>query len=517
MSPEGNKLKRKERPAQSMLDVKEFVESMAAEGVAVPRHGLNSTLRIPREALVQKVVQLAEENERNVYIRGAAGTGKTVLLELIALHLQSVGKRAVFIQHSSELEDCRGDIDEILRDKKPLYVLVDEAHMTPANNAVWMYLKKPQSPFITIAAGIPGDSRSSAMFSRHIEVKEMFLTVEELISPEVVKFYAGRLSESLRIKGIVVDAAGEECAATVNKLLSFAHMFTNGHSFPCLKMAEFFVTAECERCRDTHISGADMEVSLTQSLSSPAFGTVYNTIYNRCYHMIAGNTFERLISAWWSDAAMSEAVLDELTRLGLWLREDNCLISLLLQQVVLKKRGDAGRLRFDNVSQDNFGNVLVYALSSLRKKHFQQMTVGEVLARERCEDGIGLFIGAELSGIEGIYLSPQHALPRPGQRRGRPPSVNYYLNHVLDMYLELTRNGSLLKDHFKRFQPEGKYHGKAFAVLDIELVETTPPKPLPEEVREFERCRYTYIHSLNTLYRGTDIFKAGVIPLTISS
>lgn len=517
LSPEGNKLKRKERPAQSMLDVKEFVESMTAEGVAVPRHGLNSTLRIPREALVQKVVQLAEEIEQNVYIRGAAGTGKTVLLELIALHLQSVGKRAVFIQHISELQDCWGDIHEILRDKKPLYVLVDEAHMIPANDPVWMYLKKPRSPFITIAAGIPDDSRSSAMFSRHIEVKEMFLTVEELISPEVVKFYADRLSESLRIKGIVVDAAGVECAATVNKLLSFAHMFTNGHSFPCLKMAEFFVTAECERCRDTHISGGDMEVSLTQSLSSPAFDAVYDTIYHRCYHMIAGNTFERLISAWWSDAGMSEAVLDELTRLGLWLREDNCLISLLLQQVVLKKRGDAGRLEIENVSQDNFGNVLVYALSSLREKHFQQMTVGEVLARERCEDGIGLFIGAELSGIEGIYLSPQHALPRPGQRGGRPPSVDYYLNHVLDMYLELTRNGSLLKDHFKRFQPGGKYHGKAFVVLDIELAKTTPPKPLPEEVREFEHCRYTYIHSLNTLYRGTDIFKAGVIPLTISS
>ena len=245
MSPEDNILKRKERPAQSMLDVKEFVESMVAEGVAVPRHGLNSTLRIPREALVQKVVQLAEEIEQNVYIRGAAGTGKTVLLELIALHLQSVGKRAVFIQHISELQNCWGDIHEILRDKKPLYVLVDEAHMIPANDPVLMYLKKPRSPIITIAAGIPDESRSSAMFSHHIEVKEMFLTVEELISPVVVNFYADRLSESLRTKRIVVDAAGEQCVAIVNKLLPFAHKYTNGHSFPCLKMAEFFVTAEC--------------------------------------------------------------------------------------------------------------------------------------------------------------------------------------------------------------------------------------------------------------------------------
>ena len=68
---------------------------------------------------------------------------------------------------------------------------------------------------------------------------------------------------------------------------------------------------------------------------------------------------------------MSGAVLDELTRLGLWLREENCLISLLLQQVVLKKRGDAGCRKIENVSYENFGHVLVYALSSLRQMHFQ--------------------------------------------------------------------------------------------------------------------------------------------------
>jgi hypothetical protein len=498
-----------------MLTVNEFVDSMLAQGVEVPRHGLNSSLRICREALVQKVIQLAEGSEQHVYIRGTAGTGKTVLLELIALHLQSVGKRAVFIQHISDLKESWDDINEILRDKKPLYVLIDEAHKMPANDSVWMYLKKPRSPFITIAAGIPDDSRSSAMFSCHIEVKEMFLTAEEVISPEVVKFYADRLSEALRTKGIVVDAAGAECVATVKKLLLFAQMFTNGHSFPCLKMAEFFVTAECERCRDAHISGGDMEVSLTQSLSSPAFDAVYDTIYNRCFYMIAGNTFEQLISAWWSDVRMSDALLDELTRLGLWLREENCLISLLLQQVVLKKRGYAGCRKIENVSHENFGNVLVYALSSLRQLHFQQLMDGAELVRERCEDGIGLFIGALLSGIEGIHLSPQHALLRPKQRGGRPPSVDYYLNHVLDMYFELTLNGSLLREHFQRFQPGGKYHGKPFVLLDLELKKTTPPKQLPVEFREFENCTYTYNYSLNTLYRGIEVILVGVIPRTI--
>jgi hypothetical protein len=45
-----NELNRKERPAQSMLEVNEFVESMMAEGDEVLRHGLNSSLCICREA-----------------------------------------------------------------------------------------------------------------------------------------------------------------------------------------------------------------------------------------------------------------------------------------------------------------------------------------------------------------------------------------------------------------------------------------------------------------------------------
>jgi hypothetical protein len=291
-----------------MKEVKMFVESMSAEGVEVPRHGLNHTLRISRDVLVQKVVQLAEGSGKHVYIRGAAGTGKTVLLELVALHLDSVGKRAVIIEHACHLQECWEDIFRILRDKKPLYVLVDEAHMVPANDPVWMYLKKPSIPFITIAAGIPGDSHSSAMFSCHIEVKEMFLTAAELTATEVVAFFAQSLSESLKNINIPIDR--DKCKEIANDVLAFAHMFTNGHSFPCLKLAEFFVTAECQRCYDAHCAGLDMDVSLTQSMSSVAFDGVYHTVYNRCYHMISGNTFEQLNSTWWADLGKSGAVLE---------------------------------------------------------------------------------------------------------------------------------------------------------------------------------------------------------------
>lgn len=125
-----------------------------------------------------------------------------------------------------------------------------------------------------------------------------------------------------------------------------------------------------------------------------------------------------------------------------------------------------------------------------------------------------MFIGARLSDIEGLYLSPQHALPRPGQRSGRPPSVDYYLNHTLDMYLELTRNGSLLKEHFERFA-NGPYSGKRFVVLDIELNSTQSPAPLPNEISMYEQNRFTYVQKMNALYRGTELFLHPVRPMFV--
>lgn len=156
----------------------------------------------------------------------------------------------------------------------------------------------------------------------------------------------------------------------------------------------------------------------------------------------------------------------------------------------------------------------MYALKYLGEAHFAQFSSESPEHRERCEDGIGLFIGARLCNLDGMYISPQRALPRPGRRSGRP-SVGYFLNHTLNMFLELTRNGSLLQEHFERFLPGGRYSGKKFVVLDIELHRTTVPAPLPERVKQFEKNRYTYIVKLNALYRGTELFHHPVRPFTV--
>lgn len=74
------------------------------------------------------------------------------------------------------------------------------------------------------------------------------------------------------------------------------------------------------------------------------------------------------------------------------------------------------------------------------------------------------------------------------RRAGRPSSVDYYLNHSLDMFLELTRNVRFLKQHFKRFQFGGPYNGKRFVVLDIELRKTGHPETIAKERPQIHIC-----------------------------
>lgn len=309
-----------------MQEVDEFVASMTSPGTAVPSHGWNSSLRISRNALVRKVIETVEDADQQVYIRGAAGTGKTVLLEQIAVQLKKEGKRAIFFRHPKEFADCWAQIQELT------YVLVDEAH-NAAKDAVWMYLKSGQKKiFYTIAAGIPGGEHGSAIFSQHIEVGEMLLTIEDLLSPSVVEFYTNRFRESWK-----ENIEESKCDLIVRKVLQFCHKYTSGHSFPCLKMVEFFVTVDCEHC----LNAEDIDIALTQSILSTDFEPVYRTIYNRCYNQMNGTVLEKLASVWWDDQTVSSAVLNELGDLGLWLKEENHIISLFVQLVILKKIGSA--------------------------------------------------------------------------------------------------------------------------------------------------------------------------------
>eukprot|EP01039_Chlorochromonas_danica_P004152 gene4152-4561_t len=217
------------------------------------------------------------------------------------------------------------------------------------------------------------------------------------------------------------------------------------------------------------------------------FTTVYNTLFKRCFTSIGGETIHWLSTAWGAEPVGAGAVVAELRQLGLWLTDENCLTSLLLQYTIINKFGPRPCFVLD-ASYENFGALLVHALKYLGQETFEQYSSIMPHQRERWEDGVGLFIGC--------------ALPNPGRRRAA--SVDYYLNHTLDMFLELTLNGKLLVEHFERFR-QTICHTAHRAVRH----------ELPCHWQMFEHCRYTYVVKRIALFRGTELFHHPVRSLTM--
>jgi hypothetical protein len=344
--------KKKARPSSPALEIgtAECDAMLACGGAHVPDHGTTASLKLPRAALVARVISLVEAANREVYIRGAAGAGKSVLLALVGQELARQNKRFVLVP---DARDLRGKWYEIVDMAKlsPIYLLVDEVH-TATNSSVWKYLKKPlhMRPLVhTIAAGIPDESQASAMFREHTEVEEILLGLDELETWDVVNFFAARLKQALQQQqqqqqrqrpeqnappGDDILEAHREAAL---RALRFAHSYTQGHAYPCLKMAEFLLTEASVQCMSTGVPAALLAVT-----ASAAFATsVFKAIYNRCYSKVSSETAAQLLVAL-EKPVDADKVYVELTRLGLWLPIRG--MSLLLQYTVMHRYRQAARV-----------------------------------------------------------------------------------------------------------------------------------------------------------------------------
>lgn len=221
-----------------ILDVAGYVAAMTSPATLVPNFGLNGSLRIDRNQLAAKTIELAEA-DRQVYIRGAAGTGKSVLLELIAQKLAHDRKKAVIIPHAEAFEYFWEDIMELTK-KDTLYVLIDHVHKT-VDKSIWTYLRMGAAPaFITIAAGIPGDANARSLFLHYIDVKDMRLDFTKLHTESVMDYYSKLLMTSCEKENETLTK--DKCADVVTRVIEFTHEITAGHCFPCLKMLEYFET-----------------------------------------------------------------------------------------------------------------------------------------------------------------------------------------------------------------------------------------------------------------------------------
>jgi len=472
----------------------------------IPDEG-TGPLRLHRDNLVEQIISVATEGKRKqVLLRGAAGTGKTSLLTYVGRHLEAQNKRVVIaavpdmLPKLAELLDqarkgCQEESPEEVQDR-PLYLLVDEAQQSYGKGVLHALLKMhaDKRNIVIIAAGIPGKEGESSAFKNRIDSDKMLLTETELCEDEeVIQFFSEKLVAALG-PGHLPDTTRR---ATID-VLKFSHYYSAGHAYACLKIAEYCVKYQAEKCIDQH-----QREELGLALGSEAFlGEVGKGIFKRCFPFFSDyNSVEDLRNKYMSGSTL---LVSKLQEHGLWDMTRNCLLSPLLQYHLFRLVPKKDDFVFDSPSK--IGHALFHCTRDYKKWKFHQYEATTEGVRERCEDGAGFFIGCELSKY--CLVLPQYAIPKAQPTLGRPQSVDYYLNGRLNMFLELVINGSLLDKHFDRFLTGSYGLEKPYAILDINF-KTTEPRQLNGKYKELEENYYTYVVQTRALYRGMELFKSG--------
>lgn len=446
---------------------------------------------LKRTDLVSRIISMATGEDKHVLVRGAAGSGKTSILALVGIHLKSKQQRVLMTSSPKYLPNLHtllrmGDEDI----EKPLYLIVDEAQQSYESGVLRELLKISVDVrnIIVIAAGIPGSEAQSAAFTNRLNPSELLLSIAELTKDDIIQAFQNKLEESLAPD---TKSAEEMRSATV-AVLQFAHTYTAGQAYPCLKIAEYCVTHHAERC-----FSPKPEVELGLIIGSKAFlDTAGTDIFSRCFPLYSSagcvNDLKRIYST--KGPELSLNLLEQ----GLWDEENNRLLSPLLQYHIFHLVTPKDDFVFDNASK--IGDALLICTRTLLPSQFSQYDAYSDYDRHRCEDGVGFFIGCELSKY--CLVSPQHAIKISKPTRGRLPSVDYYLNGHVNMYLELVKNGSLLKEHFERFISGSYGLEKPFAILDINF-EATKPLKLTGKYKKFEANFFTFVIKTRTLYKGS--------------
>lgn len=472
----------------------------------IPDEG-TGLLRLQRDKLVNQIISATESEEKHVLLRGAAGTGKTSLLALVAQKLEALTKRVLVAANPSMLPKLKTLIelgwqsDLKIKPKvastSPLYLLIDEAQQSYGRGVLQALLKVPAKNrnIIIIAAGIPGKKGKLGAFTSRIESDRVLLSEEEVIQEDVIQFFGNKLTAALNkhtILPVVSESATRDATTLV---LKFSHHYTAGHTHACLKLAEYCVRNEAERC-----VGQQPWESLGLALGSESFlNAAGRDIFERCFPFFRYyNSVEDLLDKYLSG---SHALVSKLQQHGLWDNARNCLLSPLLQYHLFHLMPKKNDFNFDNPSQ--IGLALFHCTKNYKKWKFIQYDACTQVVRERCEDGAGFFVGCELSKY--CLVSPQLAAPKAQPTSGRPPSVDYYLNGRLNMYLELVKNSSLLESHFDRFLTGEYGMEKPFAILDINF-KTTEPRELTGKYKTLENNYFTFVVQTQVLYRGMKRF-----------
>jgi hypothetical protein len=269
--------------------------------VAMPDRGFFGGLNISRAALVDQVIQnLTATLGKHVFLRAARGTGKTLLLAELGLALQARGHTVAVAESTDHLEWWFASYGYLPHPDFPEFLLVDDVHRGLNTSSVRHFAGKDIAAgnlkTRTIFAGLPGDPGNSYILQDRVSAQTLTLNETELTQQGVVAYFAQQLSAAeamteLAPVAVRKDSTGpapasvpsaatkEDTDAAAKRLLGFAHQYTGGHAYACLRIASYLAA----HITVSQLLGADYEGTLTEALSAPDFAPVYEDVRCRCY------------------------------------------------------------------------------------------------------------------------------------------------------------------------------------------------------------------------------------------
>jgi hypothetical protein len=225
-----------------------------------------------------------------------------------------------------------------------------------------------------------------------------------------------------------------------------------------------------------------------------------------CIQAIAGNADP--------NAPAVEKAESDLYLIGVWNRANAWFISDLYftyaLNTVLRSRV-IPKTDFKLDQPDSMEKVLLHALKNFQARDLLILNDPDQ-ATPRIENGIACRLGNRFVEIPQLYVSPQTPVRQQDTKRGMSPAIDFYLNGRLNMYLELTRNGLKLQQHFDKFErQDGAYHRQKdqYVILDFQL-KSDHPTAVPAEYKHCGDKLFCYVLNRNSLYRNGILVKANV-------
>ena len=498
---------------------------------------------LQRAALVDEILMLATSGDsyinvfssiiillderKHCYFRGPRGSGKSVLMRLIAEKLKERGDSVFLFKGLSNLtlKNFVHFDDKLRAENKIAYLLFDELGvMDVYYQDIWIFLLKECTNLVIIGTGIPSLEGKSLTFLHKIPASRILLTEDELLEASVVDAFVAMIPAQAQSRSkhlvVVTNKTNDTLAAsdtidlsireTVQLMLEWLLKYTGGHAYPLLKLAEYLIRDRTADMLDRRFEAACGE----QFKQSDKFRKI----------LVRSYTVETKVKFIASEILTKGIKCPEhemaLIHLGLWSERRNWFISDLFLFYLLLDPADSAARRepaLTGTSLEKLQKLLEIGLGDLSENHFKQYD-DRGFSITRYENAIGYYLAWKLSRIERLSVSPQHQVPGivPRPRTGPNPTIDLYIDGGMDLFLELIRDGSLAEivahdDKFRLSTGGYHHHRDRYALLNI-VTKTAQPVILPDEPmyqRLHDIC-YTFVKDSNLLFRGNLCIKCNV-------